>query len=390
MDRVAEYQYWAALIAKELLGTIGESEAEELAEWKNADEQHRQLYERLRSRDYAKNILDYQKIDTDEGLRKYYSRYPQRKNHQIYRWISVAASVVILLGSGLLFFHKGQPGTEETTDIQPGTAKAQLILSDGSVRLLEQTGKEEIRLGKLVVLNNGTQIEYTTEADTLPGKQESAPKYSELRVPVGGEYQLLLADRTKVWLNSQSRLRFPESFTGGERCVYLEGEAYFEVAHDAKRPFCVKTKENVDIQVLGTSFNLRAYEDEGTVETVLEKGCVKMRGVRESIVLQPGVRAVYEQKQRKMSQASVDTELYTSWHKGHYVFQEETVENILNKLSRWYGMNVFFSNEKAKEVAFSGSIRKYETIINLLEAMEISGGVHFELKGKTIIVNQGY
>lgn len=390
MDEVTKYQYWATLIAKELLGTIGESEVKELAEWKNVDEKHWQLYERLKLRDYAKDILRRQEIDTEAGLRKYYSRYPKQRNRWIYRWTSVAAAVVILLSGGLLFFNREESAKREVADIHPGTAKAELILSDGSVRQLEQVGKEEIRLGELVIHNTGTQLAYTLGMETLSEGQEPVLTYNELRIPVGGEYQLLMADGTKVWLNSQSRLRFPEKFAGKERFVYLEGEAYFEVAHDSMRPFCVRTKEDINIQVLGTSFNLRAYEDEGTVETVLEKGSVRMSGTRGSIVLEPGVRVVYDQKDGKMSQTLVDTELYTSWREGRYVFQEETVDNILHKLSRWYGMNIFFSNEKAKEVIFSGDIRKYDTIKNLLEAMEISGGVRFQLNGNTIIVDYGY
>lgn len=394
MGEVTEYQYWATLIAKELLGTIGASEAEELTKWKNADEKHGQLYERLKLREYAKDILRRQEIDIEAGMRKYHSRYPKQRNRRIYRriyrWTSVAAGVVILLGSALLLFNREESAKREMIDIYPGTAKAELILSDGSVKRLEQVGREEIRLGEVVIHNTGTQLEYTPGIDTLSERQEPVLTYHELRIPIRGEYQLLMADGTRVWLNSQSRLRFPEKFVGKERCVYLEGEAYFEVAHDSMQPFCVRTKENINIQVLGTSFNLRAYEDEGTVEAVLERGRVRMSGSQENMVLEPGMRVVYNQKDRKMNQTWVDTELYTSWREGRYVFQEETVDNILHKLSRWYGMNIFFSNEKAKEVIFSGDIRRYDTIKKLLEAMEISGGVRFQLNGNTIIVDSGY
>lgn len=389
MDKITEYQYWANLIAKEQLGSIGASEAAELAEWVDVDLQHQRLYERLKLREYAKDILRRQEIDIEAGLRKYYSRYPKQRNRRIFRWTSVAAAVVILLSCGLLFFNREESAKKEVADIYPGTAKAELILSDGSVRQLEEVGKEEIRLGEVVIHNTGTQLEYISKMATLSEGQKPVLTYNELRIPVGGEYQLLMADGTKVWLNSQSRLRFPEKFIGKERCVYLEGEAYFEVAHDSMRPFCVRTKEDINIQVLGTSFNLRAYEDEGTVETVLERGSVRMSGTQGNMVLEPGVRVVYDQKDGKMSQTRVDTELYTSWREGRYVFQEETVDNILHKLSRWYGMTVFFNNEQAKNVMFSGNIRKYDTIKKILEAMEISGGVRFELKGNIIVVYSG-
>lgn len=388
MDKITAYQYWAALIAKEQLGAIGASEAAELAEWVSADSQHRQLYERLKLRDYAGDILTYRKIDTEAGLKVYYGRYPHRKDHRIYRWTAVAAVVFMLLGIGLLAFYKQKTVEKEVAEISPGMAKAELILGDGSVRQLEQEEKGEIRLSGMVVRNTGTAVEYAS--GTPSGRPDTLTEFNELRIPVGGEYQLVMADGTKVWLNSQTRLRFPVNFRGRQREVYLSGEAYFEVARDVTRPFRVCTKEGIRIQVSGTSFNVRAYDDEETVETVLEKGSVSMCGPVEDKVLEPGTRAVYDQKSGKMSLKQVDTELYTAWRVGSYIFHEETVGMILHKLSRWYGMNVFFSNEQVKDVIFSGSIRKYDTIKKLLEAMEISGGVRFQLNGNTIIVYSGH
>lgn len=387
MDEVIKYQYWASLVLKERLGTISDSEAKELAEWIAADAWHKQLYERVKARYYARDIEIYRGIDVESGLKKYNDRFVNRKKRLLYRWISAAAIVTILLGSGMLLFYQQEPRQELRAEIFPGMAKAELVLGDGSVRQLEQAGSEDIVSGQAIINNTGVQIEYISGNDSPAVSQDIVPEYNELRIPIGGEYRLVMSDGTKVWLNSQSRLRYPVNFTGQERVVYLEGEAYFEVAHDVVRPFYVKTREAVNIQVLGTSFNVRAYGDEETIEAVLEKGKIRMWHKGEGVVLEPGSRAAYNRNNTRITSEPVNTELYTAWREGQFVFQGESVENILQKLSRWYGMNIFFSDEEAKKVLFSGDVRKYETINNLLEAIEISGGVHFEIKGNTIFVS---
>ena len=205
-------------------------------------------------------------------------------------------------------------------------------------------------------------------------------------MPKGGEFTLTLSDGTKVWLNSQSKLKYPVVFSTGSREVYLEGEAYFEVTKKPHHPFRVNAKDGVNIEVLGTSFNVRSYTDEDRVETVLEEGSVRMNRGKDSVILRPGYKAVY-QPNENIQVTSVNTELYTAWRHGQYIFTNESVENILKQLSRWYNIEVFYCNEAAKSVIFSGDVRKYDNITTLLEAMEIAGGVHFKINGNTLIVS---
>ncbi|MEG0796553.1 MAG: FecR domain-containing protein [Odoribacter sp.] len=388
MDKMMTYQFVANLIVKEQLGTIEEAEAKELAMWLAESVHNQWLYEKLKQKDFTEEIKKYRRIDIEKGLKKYHKLQQQRKRRRMYRWASVAAAVVILFSIGVNVFYHFEDTTLKIATIQPGASKATLVLSDGSVRYLDQTNQEEvIKLAGVTVANNGVQLQYTLAAmDTLRNELNLSTDYNELCVPTGGEFQLVLEDGTKVWLNSQTKIRYPVFFSKREREIYLEGEAYFEVAHDANRPFYVRTKEEVKVQVLGTSFNVRAYGDEDCVETVLEKGSVRMWRGSENMILKPGFRAIYDRKIGQMSAASVDTELYTAWREGHFIFYKESIEQILLKLSRWYGMEVFFSSEEAKKIIFTGDVRKYDTIKNLLEAMEISGGVHFDINGNTIQV----
>ena len=148
----------------------------------------------------------------------------------------------------------------------------------------------------------------------------------------------------------------------------------------------MNVKNGVSIEVLGTSFNVRSYMDENTIETVLEKGSVRMSQGKDAVILIPGNKAVYLPNE-PIRLTTVNTELYTAWRHGQYIFMNESVENILKQLSRWYDIEVFYSNEAAKSVVFSGDVRKYDNINTLLEAMEILGCLHFKINGKTLIVS---
>lgn len=268
--------------------------------------------------------------------------------------------------------------------IAPGSSKAMLVLNNGSIINLSDKNHDEIvTTEELTIRNNGSELQYAT---TENATNKHVNNYNELIVPKGGEYTLTLSDGTKVWLNSQSKLKYPVAFNDTNREVYLEGEAYFEVTKDPHHPFHVNAKDRVTIEVLGTSFNVRSYPDENKVETVLEEGSVRMSKGKENVMLSPGYKATY-QPEKGFETVSVNTELYTAWRHGQYIFVNESVENILKQLSRWYNIEIFYSNEKAKSVIFSGDVRKYNDITILLEAMEIAGGIHFKINGNTLIVS---
>lgn len=386
MKDIIRYQYITSLIAKEQFGTISPGEARELAAWLEENERHGRQYERLIREDFSAGIKRFASIDVEAGWRKYKKRYPTRKR-LAYRWYGVAAAVALLVGLGTWQF-RGDVNkiTLAKADILPGTSRAVLVLGDGSERKLELEPRENvIPMSGVIARQEGGEIRYNRVTTDSMKRIDPSPVYNTMKIPTGGEFMLVLEDGTKVWLNSETSLRYPVAFTGERREVQLDGEAYFEVARDETRPFVVQTRKRVNVQVLGTSFNVRAYGDEENVETVLEEGSVRMSGDTSSVVLEPGTMGVYNSLGMKM--LNVDTELYTAWHKGHFVFQDEMLESILGKLSRWYGMNVFYQNEEVKHLVFSGSVKKYDTIRKLLEALELSGRVSFDLKENTVVVS---
>ena len=385
MDPIIKKQRIAALILKEKMDELSKSEKEELTSWLQVSPKNEKIYVRLQEKSFSEDIARYQQISTARGLDNYRRRYNMQKNSRLLgKWYWAAAVVAFVIGISTLFFYQEAPPTVAQATISPGSSKAMLILNNGEIISLSEKNKTEIvATEELSIRNEGSQLRYTVSENT---KNEQANNYNELIVPKGGEFTLTLSDGTKVWLNSQSKIKYPVIFNDITREVYLEGEAYFEVTKDTQLPFHVNVKNGVSIEVLGTSFNVRSYMDENTIETVLEKGSVRMSQGKDAVILIPGNKAVYLPNE-PIRLTTVNTELYTAWRHGQYIFMNESVENILKQLSRWYDIEVFYSNEAAKSVVFSGDVRKYDNINTLLEAMEILGGLHFKINGKTLIVS---
>lgn len=253
MDKVCTYQYIASLILKERLGTISEPEKSELIAWLQESHTHRTLYENLIHKDFGGDLDNYRRIDAFAGLQRYRKTYP---THRIsLRWITVAAMLVLLLGSSLFLYNRQNSSREAMTGILPGSSQAVLVMNDGSVHTLNrQMANEVIRMNGVTAMNTGKQLSYSSsDLDSLPADTEI---FNELRIPRGGEYQVVLADGTRVWLNAKSVLKYPVQFRGKERVVFLEGEAYFEVTKDKEHPFRVMTNREVSVKVLGTSFKI--------------------------------------------------------------------------------------------------------------------------------------
>ena len=384
MDSIIKKQRIASLILKEKIDELSKSEKEELTSWLQASPRNEEIYSRLQKKSFSEDIARYQQISTTRGLEDYRRRYVHKNRRLLGKWYWAAAVAVFIVSIATLFFYQEEHLTVAKTTISPGSSKAMLVLNNGEVIPLSEKNKTEIIATKeLSIRNEGSQLRYTASENT---KSEQANNYNELIVPKGGEFTLTLSDGTKVWLNSQSKIRYPVIFNDITREVYLEGEAYFEVAKDPRHPFHVNARNGVNIEVLGTSFNVRSYTDENAIETVLEEGSVRMSQGKDSVILSPGNKATYLPNE-PIRLTTVNTELYTAWRHGQYIFMEESVENILKQLSRWYDIEVFYSNEAAKSVVFSGDVRKYDDINTLLEAMEIAGGIHFKINGKTLIVS---
>lgn len=315
----------------------------------------------------------------------------ERKSRRMtLRW-SVAASVILLIG---LFV--GRMVNEwrdldemrmlaETERIVPGV-KAELILSTGERVVLNQQ-----RVSIEGVNETGIQNDSVTGLNyTMAKVQGEELVYNTMRIPVGGFYQLALSDGSKVWLNSMTELRFPVAFTGEERKVYLTGEAYFEVAPDSKHPFIVVTEEGMEVKVYGTEFNMSTYQH-GVVQTVLVSGKVGIRvnATGKEVMLAPKQMAEYSEKTGMVRVEEADPYRYIAWKDGEFVFERETIEEIMERLGRWYDVKVFYENESLKQKRFTGVISRYENIEQVLRLIEGPATLRFEVKGNVVMVKYG-
>ena len=315
----------------------------------------------------------------------------ERKSRRMtLRW-SVAASVILLIG---LFV--GRMVNEwrdldemrmlaETERIVPGV-KAELILSTGERVVLNQQRVSIEGVNETGIQNDSvTGLNYTTAK-----VQGEELVYNTMRIPVGGFYQLALSDGSKVWLNSMTELRFPVAFTGEERKVYLTGEAYFEVAPDSKHPFIVVTEEGMEVKVYGTEFNMSTYQH-GVVQTVLVSGKVGIRvnATGKEVMLAPKQMAEYSEKTGMVRVEEADPYRYIAWKDGEFVFERETIEEIMERLGRWYDVKVFYENESLKQKRFTGVISRYENIEQVLRLIEGPATLRFEVKGNVVTVKYG-
>ena len=272
-------------------------------------------------------------------------------------------------------------------EITPGKSRAVLITADQIVHELNGLQEQrEIEVGNgMVIKQGGANLEYDSLVVPV---QEAALAMNTLKIPRGGEFRLKLSDGTNVYLNSASELKYPVCFDEKERKVYLSGEAYFEVTKDSNRPFYVVTEE-VQIRVYGTEFNVNTNQP-GKVHTVLVNGKVgvKKRGMTGEIVMKPGELASFDRKAGTFEVKEVDVRQYVLWKDGYFTFENESLEQILNTLSFWYDVDVFFQSESAKQLVFTGYMKRYSDISEILDAITDVVGVNFTINGKTIIVSK--
>ncbi|GAF05211.1 FecR family protein [Saccharicrinis fermentans] len=269
--------------------------------------------------------------------------------------------------------------------IKPGAPKAQLIYGDKIIELGERDTILNTTHNSVAVEINSGGIKYK--------KDLSNPKSIEfhtIRIPRGGEYFLTLSDGTKVWLNSDTEIKYPSVFNEKERCVFVQGEAYFEIAKDSIHPFVVHAA-GLDIQVLGTKFNVSAYSDDDFAHVTLVEGKVfaieQISGLKQSAVLEPSQQALISKNgSQELVIQTVDTDVYTSWTKGKYIFRAEPLGQILKKLSRWYNVEVFYENTAAEQYTFSGILPRFKNCETFLKLMEKTNSVKFEYTENVLIV----
>jgi transmembrane sensor len=313
---------------------------------------------------------------------------PMARQKQVGWWISVAAAILIVTTSALYFSLKQSSRQESNitkvqNDIRPGTDQAILTLASGEKIILNNAQKGVLTNQANAVVNktdNG-HVVYAVGANTI----DEPVVFNTMSVPRGGQYHLTLIDGTQVWLNSNSSITFPTRFDGNERKVTVTGEAYFEVAHQAEKPFRVSSKGQV-IEVLGTHFNLNAYEDEPSVKTTLLQGSVKVMARGKTEILKPGDQALLSEKALVM--ASADMEEVMAWHEGDFVFKKQTVEEIMRKVSRWYDIDIDYDHYSPDNHTFTGVISRKKNLSSVIQMMKASTtSLKFQINGKRLLIS---
>ncbi len=292
----------------------------------------------------------------------------------------VAAVCVLSLGSFYMLNSLQEEMPLETVSGVWGERQAQLILSSGESVVLNGNDCQLTEAnGMTIFIDTNGAVNYA-----VSGEEQTELLYNTVITPLGGEYSIVLADGTRVWLNAGTEFRYPVSFTENRREVYLSGEAYFEVRQDKNKPFVVWTGE-VQIEVLGTAFNVNSYNSD-RVEAVLVEGSVNVSNVTDKINLRPGQRGTVLKSEREIRVDEVDVYVYTAWKDGNFVFENQTLENIMEQLSRWYDVDVFYTREAVRQECLSGEMTRYREIRSLLYYFEQISEVRFEIKGRTIVV----
>lgn len=331
---------------------------------------------------------------------------PIRKRY--YSLVAAAAMVLVVIGAGSYFWLLKEPAATTTStkttkaephDLPPGRDAAILTLADGRTIILDSASGTISQQGGATVINIKGMVSYSSSSPSTGEGRRQAAVYNTVSTARGNQYQLILADGSKVWLNSASSLRFPTSFTGNRREVELDGEGYFEVVKNARKPFHVKTRTQ-DIEVLGTHFNVNAYSDEETIKTTLLEGSVKVvnrsrpstgaignsqsTAKRNTAILKPGQQAVLATNSPFTIEHSPDIVQVMAWKNGWFEFDDTDIRTIMRQISRWYDVDIRYETKTDNE-KYGGRISRKLNLSNILKMLE-NYGVHFRLEGKVLTV----
>ena len=360
-----------------------------LSEWLKEDNGNNTLHEKLKN---EANIPARMKVLSEFDKDKAYSQFVKHtkigKIRSISRIILKYVAILIPFIFAIWFISQNSREIETETklasaEIQPGTSKAILKLADGTIVNLEEEKKIIAEYNGTIISNKTKEIVYQSSSNNIKSQEI---QYNTIEIPRGGEYQLTLSDGTKVWLNSETKIKYPVNFPLKNREVYLEGEAYFEVVENSKSPFIVTTSK-MKVNVLGTSFNVREYSDEILSTTTLVTGKVVLKKLtdQKEYNLMPNEQAVISDQNNTVVK-SVNVNQFIAWKDKRILFEENTVEQIFNDLSRWYNFNVIYANPEAKELRFSIDVKRYDEFYDILEILEMTKKVKFEINENVVTI----
>ncbi|MDR0543895.1 MAG: FecR domain-containing protein [Odoribacteraceae bacterium] len=370
------------IIARHLAGEMTDEEREQLNAWLAESAHHRELLERVRDERLTREkLLAYERADVEEALARFLAEKRKRSmRRRLTRYAGVAALPVIAAAWWLSSRPVAEaPAVDEP--LLPRLASSITLTAPGGKYIeLPAALPPEQRIGADLVLKQEAGM---ARIVPVTGDRE---EYRTISVPRGGEFRIMLGDGTKVWVNAETKFSFPLEFAGGERRVMLEGEAYFEVARDSGRAFAVETPL-ATVTVRGTSFNLSSDARRARTVATLVEGAVDftVRETGEQVPMRAGEQVVLTGE--GWDKREVEPSLYTSWREGWLNFSSERLEEMLEVIARWYNAEVLFVNEAAKDMLYTGQVRKYEDFREVLNIISLTRSARFSVDNRTIIVH---
>ena len=383
-------QKWVRLargIGKGLLNGEGKQMDDEVSEWAKESDRGKRILDELKDLDFyvekeAKK-REIEKCYSWEEFMTWRRRYERRRKLLVVRCVA-AVAILFLVSTCVWFVNRGGEESQFMfpSEIKPGSLRASLILNDGQEIMLDKRLSLMESDSSVVLSNEKGELSYRNVRE-----RAGESSVNTLRVPCGGEYQLMLADGTRVRVNSESELVFPTCFNSDRREVFLKGEAYFQVAPDSDKPFYVRVNDYI-VKVTGTSFNVTSYTDDPCTMTTLVEGKVSVYGNDSTwnCDLTPGHMLKFDKGTARVTSEECDPRIYTSWIDGEFKFRDMRLEDIMKKLNRWYDFEVAYEEEELKDLRFSGAAEKYNPVEFLLKMIEEVTKVHFDIEGKRIMV----
>lgn len=383
-QRIFEEQFIVPLLTKSVRGEeLTSLEKQTVDIWVKKNPNNRAVYDQLKNNEHlAKDLVNFDSAQstTEDSLKKLHGILKKRQSNykRVVVWTSAAAVLLFFSLSLLLYrFYQSRNVVDETVklaiaDIDPGKDQATLSFADG--KTVSLNGKE--------LKTNNDGISYLGDKAI----SENTNQIATLSTPRKGQYKTTLPDGTKVWLNAESSLKFPTQFTAAERNVELNGEGYFEVAHNARKPFIV-TSRGQRVKVLGTKFNVNSYENETAISTTLITGSVQLTNSpnKTTVLLKPGQQGKLPSQSSTFLVDNVDTDVFTAWTSNDFKFSGTPLKEVLKQLERWYDVDVDY--KKVPNVKVHGTISREKKLSTVLYTLEQITDLQFKLTGRRIEVD---
>ncbi|WP_421918829.1 FecR family protein [Marinifilum sp.] len=380
---ISEYKI-SELIVKHLKDQLSAEQENHLNKWLKKPEK-KELFDQIVSKErILKKSLEYDEFNQEAAWAKLDKQIKPKIDYR--KWLAYAAVLLIPMAIGFLLLYETpeyELSLAEVQEIKPGSSNAVIYFSNGEVVDLSKNNSEVIRSKENLLIERDSNQLKINDTELLAGK---LGEMNRIVTPIGGEYQVTLPDGTKVWMNADSYIEFPSKFSSKHRKVIAKGELYFDVESNKEWLFIVETK-GMELRVLGTEFNLRAYEDEAEILSTLVEGSVQVNNsLGKNVILSPGRQAVINKSNNSIKDLEANIEEVTAWKNGQFIFDSRRLENIMYDLARWYDIKVFFANATVKDKKFSVDVQRYGDIKDILKLIEGTGDAQFTIKGNVITV----